>query len=245
MTVLILGGTAEARRLAQGCAERGIPALASLAGAVREMPDYPVPTRVGGFGGAAGFREVVSAEGITAVLDATHPFADRITARTAALCREDGLAHARLSRPEWQPGPGDDWHDAASPEAAAALIPAGATVFLAVGAKEIARFSGLAGRAAGVVARRAEPARGDFPFAGGRWIVGRGPFETGAETALLWELGITWLVARNAGGVAARAKLDAAWHLGLPVAMIRRPLEPQGVPILRTPEAALDWIEGR
>ena len=98
MKVLLLAGTAEARELAARLADAGIPALASLAGATRRPEPLPLPTRVGGFGGAEGFRAVLRDEGITAVIDATHPFAARITARTARICAEDGLPCLHLIR---------------------------------------------------------------------------------------------------------------------------------------------------
>jgi precorrin-6A/cobalt-precorrin-6A reductase len=48
MRLLLLAGTSDARRLAERLAAAGIPALASLAGAVREPLRLAVPTRVGG-----------------------------------------------------------------------------------------------------------------------------------------------------------------------------------------------------
>lgn len=243
MTLLLLGGTAEARRIAASLAGRH-PVLASLAGAVREIGDYPVPTRTGGFGGAEGFLATLEHQGITAVLDATHPFAARITDRSARLCRDRGVPYARLSRPEWSPGAGDIWHTVAKAEEAAALTPTGARVFLATGAQEVGRYTALDGRTE-VFCRRAESIDQPFPFSSGRWIVGRGPFDPDEETALFQLLAIDWIIAKNAGGNGARAKLDAARALGLPVAMIARPPDPEGVPILRSVEEALTWVRDR
>ncbi|WP_136635204.1 cobalt-precorrin-6A reductase [Pseudooceanicola onchidii] len=244
MTLLLLAGTAEARQIAAQLAEAGLPVLASRAGAVREVADYPVPTRTGGFGGAEGFLTTLRDHQITAVLDATHPFAAKITERTARLCAKADLPYARLSRPEWTAGPGDEWHDVATPEEAARQIPQGSRVFLATGAQEVARYAALDGRAA-VFVRRAEATGAEFPFARGRWIVGRGPFDVDADRALFQLLGIDWIITKNAGGAASRAKLDAARELHLPVVMIARPPEPKGMPILRTTQAAVDWATAR
>ena len=244
MTLLLLAGTAEARQIAAALAAAQMQVLASLAGAVTETPDYPVPTRIGGFGGEAGFLDVIKAEGISAVLDATHPFAARITERTARLCSDRGLPYARVSRPAWTPQQGDDWRDAATPEQAVRLVPNGARVFLATGAQEIVRYQRLDGRAE-VFCRRAEDTGAPFPFRKGRWIIGRGPFDRAADSALFQLLGIDWIVTKNAGGQGARAKLDAARELNIPVIMIRRPPEPEGVPILTSVEEAIAWAEAQ
>ncbi|GGE28733.1 precorrin-6A reductase [Primorskyibacter flagellatus] len=244
MTLLLLSGTGEAHALARALAAQGTPVLASLAGALRSGADYPVPLRTGGFGGAEGFIAALAGHGITAVLDATHPFATRITIRTARLCRERGLPYARLSRPAWQAGPGDRWHTAVTAEEAAALVPDGATVLLATGIGTLDRYAGLAGRTR-VHCRRIDPDDRPFPFAGGSWLTGRGPFDLASETALFRRLGITWIVTKNAGGQGARPKLDAARALGLDVAMIARPPDPEGCTVLRTVPEALDWVAAR
>lgn len=240
MTLMLLAGTADARAIAAQLADHGLPVLASLAGAVRDVPEYPVPTRTGGFGGEDGFRAEVDAHGITAILDATHPFAARITDRTARLCREMGLPYARMSRPTWEPVPDDDWQTVASPEEAARRIPSGARVFLATGANDIGRYADLDGRAE-VFCRRAEDTGAAFPFAKGRWIVGRGPFAYDDDLALLNLLGIDHVITKNSGGAATRAKLDAARDLRLPVIMIARPSDSAGVPILTSVADAVAW----
>lgn len=239
MTLLLLAGTAEARQIA---GRLNGPVLASLSGAVQDVAGYPVPTRTGGFGGDAGFADVLDREGITTVLDATHPFAARITDRTARICHERALPYLRLSRPAWTAAPGDDWQIVATPEEAAHKVVNGARVFLATGAQEVGRYAALDGRAE-VFCRRVEDNGAPFPFAKGRWIIGRGPFDVGAETALFRLLGVEVIVTKNAGGTASRAKLDAARTLGLPVIMIARPPEPEGAQVVDNVEAALDWVK--
>ena len=174
--ILLLAGTAEARAIAAGLAAAAVPALASLSGATREPRPLPVRTRRGGFGGAEGFRAVVRDAGITRVIDATHPFAQRITDRTARLCAEDGLPYLQVLRPPWLPGPGDRWTAIAAEEEAAGIVQPGATVFLATGRQGLEQFAGLAG--CEVICRQIDPPEGPFPFAGGRFLTGRppGPF---------------------------------------------------------------------
>lgn len=241
--VLVLAGTAEARVI---CAELAqlprVQALASLAGATRDPVALGVPTRVGGFGGADAFADFLQSEAIDVVIDATHPFAEVMPARAAAVCGQLGLGHLRVLRPPWRPGPRDRWVPVARAEAVAAVVPRNARVLLATGPARLARFAGLAGRA--VLCRRMEPTGASFPWAGGAWIVGRPPFTVEAETALLVRHGIDWLVTKNSGGVAGAAKLTAARRLGLSVAMIDRPRWVEEVRRVETAAAAIAWVQG-
>ncbi|MBI1418233.1 MAG: cobalt-precorrin-6A reductase [Limimaricola sp.] len=241
MKVLLLAGTAEARAVAAALAVRDIAVIASLAGATRSPATLPVPTRIGGFGGQAGFEAFLDTEKIDAVLDATHPFAARITARTAMVCAARGLPCAHLIRPASTPGKGDDWTMVTQEEDVAAQIPASATVFLATGRQSLPRFAALAGHR--VILRVVDPPRTPFPFPGGEFLIARPPFTAESERHLFNALGIDVVVAKNAGGAEGRAKLDAARALRLPVVMIRRPAPPDGT-ILTSVNDALDWLAG-
>ncbi len=234
MRVLVLAGTAEARAF---CARAPCDVLASLAGAVRRPLSQGVPTRVGGFGGEEGFLALLHAEGIGAVVDATHPFAARITARTAAVCAREGVPYLRLERPGWTAGPGDRWTWVDDATGAVNAIPAGAAVFLATGRQSVTEFAGLQGP---VWCRVIDPPEVAFPLARGGWVVGRPPFGMVEEVALFRRLGVAWIVAKDSGAAEAEGKLAAARELGLPVAMIRRPA-PVG-PRVETVDAALDWV---
>lgn len=240
MTLLLLGGTGEARALGRNLVEAGRPAVVSLAGAVRCPTPQPLATRIGGFAGDAGFRAYIAEAGIRAVLDATHPFAARITARTARVCAELGLPYALLRRPGWQACAGDNWTFLADESAAAAHIPPGDHAFLATGRQSLPRYANMEGRL--MTLRVVDPPKLPFPYPGGRFLVGRPPFSQAEEEALFRDLQIDWLVAKNAGGAASRSKLDAARALGLPVLLIARPKAPIGVPVLRSVEEAMSWI---
>ncbi|MCA8878731.1 MAG: cobalt-precorrin-6A reductase [Rhodobacteraceae bacterium] len=241
MRLLLLAGTSDARAVAEGLATRaGLSAIASLAGATRAPGDLPIPSRTGGFGGDDAFADWLRAHGIGAVIDATHPFAHRISSRTARICAALDLPHLHLLRPPWRPGPGDIWHEVADEAAAASLIPPGSTVFLATGRQTLDRFAGL--RDCRVICRQIDPPDGPFPFPGGEFLVGRPPFSENDEAALFRRLAVDWLVVKNAGGMASRTKLDAARRLGLPVAVIARPSQPE---CLTVPDAtsALLWVD--
>lgn len=237
MTLLLLGGTGEAREIAAHL--RRQDAVISLAGATRNPQAQPLPTRVGGFGGAAGFRRYLEGAGITAVLDATHPFAARITARTALICGEMGVPFMQFLRPPWTPEPDDNWVGIETEAEAAAYIPRGSTVFLGTGRQTLAQFANLAG--CEVICRQIDPPQQPFPFPGGRFLVGRPPFSVEDEEALFRDLGVDYLVVKNAGGAPSRTKLTAARNLRIPVLMLARP--PQGDwPVVDTIEDALEWV---
>ncbi|WP_272001635.1 cobalt-precorrin-6A reductase [Roseovarius sp. ZX-A-9] len=239
MTLLLLAGTSEAKELAQALARHGVTAIASLAGATRAPRDLALPTRHGGFGGDAGFAAYLETEKITAVVDATHPFAARITDRTARICAARGLPYCLLLRPGWHPEPGDRWTNIDREEDAAKHIAEDESVFLATGRQTLAQFANLAPRR--VWCRQIDPPQEEFPFENGQFLVGRPPFSVEDEIALFTRLGVDWLVVKNAGGAASRTKLTAARALGIPVLMLRRPAPPDA-PRVSTVSQALDWV---
>ena len=240
MSILLLAGTAEAKRIAWGLADSGLNVLASLAGATRDPEPLPVPTRIGGFGGEAGFKAYLDDSGVTAVVDATHPFATRITDRTARVCAELQLPYLQVLRPAWQPDKADRWIMIDTPQQAAAHIPQNDCVFLATGRQTIAQFANLEGRR--ILVRVIDPPSEPFPFEGGEFVIGRPPFPVAREKALFEAMGVEWLIVKNAGGQGGRAKLDAARALGLPVLMINRQAVPDGVQV-DTAEAAVAWAK--
>lgn len=242
MSLLLLAGTGEAKRIAWGLTDSGVKVIASLAGATRHPEPLPVPTRVGGFGGEEGFRTFLAQERITAVLDATHPFADAISERTARVCNELGLRYAQVVRPEWAPAHGDHWINVSAPQDAAAYIPADATVFLATGRQTLTEYANLEGRR--VLARMVDPPTAPFPFEGGEFIIGRPPFPQKREEDLFKALGVTHLVVKNAGGQGGRAKLDAARALGITVVMLDRPPTVGGTQLAGVQDA-LAWVSGQ
>jgi precorrin-6A/cobalt-precorrin-6A reductase len=238
--ILILGGTSEASSLARLLAARpDIPALMSLAGATRSPAVPPVPHRVGGFGGADGHAAFLADNGTEAVVDATHPFARRISAHAAAACRLTATPLLVLRRPPWRALPGDRWTEVADArEAAAALGPEPRRVFLTVGRLELPAF--LPTPHACLV-RTIDPPE-TLPE-GARLILARGPFAEADERRLLEEERIDVLVTKNSGGAATYPKIAAARTLGLPVVLIRPP-EGVGGESVETAEEALRWIEG-
>ena len=240
MRLLLLAGTTEARQLAAALAnEPRVRVTASLAGATRTPRPLGVITRIGGFGGEEGFVSYLKRESIDAVLDATHPFATAISHRSWALCRKLNVPYMQFLRPAWMPAPGDRWTFLNSEEDAARFIPEGSRVFVATGRQTLRRYENMEGRQ--MICRQIDPPSGPFPLKSGYFLMGRPPFSVQSEVQLFTRLKIDWLIVKNAGGAASRSKLEAARQLNMPVAMIRRPLQPEGAK-LETIAAALGWV---
>lgn len=240
-TLLLLAGTQEAREIAQALAKRRRwRVLASLAGVTERPAELPCDMRRGGFGGADGMVEALKWDNVRAVIDATHPFADRISANAAAACAELGLPRIVVRRPEWRPERGDDWRPMPGLRAAADALPLFARAFLAVGRQSLGPFAHR--KDVWFLARAIDPQPGGFPLPRGDWTLGKPPFPLMHEVTLMRDYRITHLVAKNSGGEAGAAKLRAARELGIPVLMVERPAPPRGE-LAETPADALAWLD--
>jgi len=239
LRLLILGGTTEASALARLlAAETRVAPVLSLAGRTRNPVLPPIPHRIGGFGGAEGLARYLAEQHIEALVDATHPFATRITPNAVAAAEAARVPLLRLERPGWVPGPGDDWQPASSMDAAAqALGAAPRRVFLTIGRQDLIPFRDRAAQHAYLIRSVDAPEAALLPPSA-EVITARGPFAEEAERALLTKTGIDVLVTKNAGG--SDAKLAAARSLGLPVIMVERPPAAGGDRV-ETAEAALAW----
>ncbi|MBH0237891.1 cobalt-precorrin-6A reductase [Methylobrevis albus] len=221
--ILLLGGTAEADAIARDLSGRpGIAALISLAGRTAEPRPQALPTRVGGFGGADGLAAFLAAERIDLLVDATHPFAARISANAAAAAAATGVPLFRLARPAWQAEPGDRWTVVGDNAAAvAALGAAPRRVFLTIGRLGLADFA--AAPQHHYLVRSIDPPEGGVPLPDHRLLLARGPFDAGAEAALIAAERIDVLVTKNSGGPLTYGKIVAARRLGLPVVLVAPP----------------------
>jgi precorrin-6A/cobalt-precorrin-6A reductase len=238
--VLVLGGTAEARQLAAELAARpGYAVTSSLAGRVAEPARPAGELRVGRFGGVDGLVDWLRAHRIDVLVDATHPFAARMSRHAAAAAARLELPLLALRRPGWTAGPGDRWHRVPDAVAAARLLPGlGERVFLATGRGDLDVFARLD---LWFLLRAVDPPPPPLP-ARRAVVLDRGPFSVDAERALLNRHRIEVLVARDSGGTGAAAKLQAARELALPVVLIDRPPPPPDVPTAATVPAALSWL---
>lgn len=240
--VLLLGGTSEASALARALAAAGVDAVFSYAGRTESPVAQPLPTRIGGFGGVEGLITYLRAEGITHLVDATHPFAAGMSRNAIAASEATGVPLLAFERAPWQAGPGDDWRSVHDIEGAVAVLPeAPARVFLAIGKQTLAPFAEKPQHH--YLLRLVDRPEAALPLPDAEAVIARGPFSEADDLALLTDHRIGWIVAKNSGGSGAEAKLLAARKLRLPVVMIERPTLP-GRAVARTVEEVMGWLGG-
>jgi precorrin-6A/cobalt-precorrin-6A reductase len=237
MRVLLLGGTSEARTLAARL-HPGFDVISSLAGRVPD-PALPVgEVRIGGFGGVDGMRRWMVDAKVSAVVDATHPFAATITATAANVCANLQIPHLVLARPAWRPG--DAIVVGSDIDAAKAVQHNGfSRVFLTTGRSGVEVFTDVDAwfliRAVTAPDPQTLPRRHEL-------LLSRGPYRYSDERALLAEHRIDCLVTKNSGGEMTRPKLDAAAALDVPVVMVDRPALPDGLTTVSTVDDAVAWL---
>lgn len=209
-------------------------------GRVERPKPQPVAVRIGGFGGVRGLADWMQAGGVTHLVDATHPFAARMSANAAAAAALTGVPLAALTRPAWAPVAGDRWTRVPDMAGAVAALDGPARrVMLAIGRMHLAEFGAQPQHE--YLLRLVDPPAEPPPLPRHRVVVDRGPFSEAGDRALMAEAGIELVVAKNAGGTGSVAKIAAARALGLSVVMIDRPAMP---PRLEWPdvEAVRGWI---
>lgn len=239
--ILLLGGTAEARELAVLLQAEGVRFVSSLAGRVAQ-PRLPVgAVQIGGFGGVPGLRSYLAEQRVTAVIDATHPFAEGMSRNAAAACAADGIPLLRLERPGWSSAPGaDTWHWVADHDEAAALAASlGERPFLTVGRQALDQFVGPLGRHH-AVARVVDSPSVVLP-ASWTLILSRGPYTVESERAVFDEHHVDVLVTKDSGGTHTWAKMQVAAESATPVVIVRRTASAPDARTVSDPRAARDW----
>lgn len=238
--VLVLGGTGEARELAELAVAAGVDVVSSLAGRVRR-PRLPVgAVRTGGFGGVTGLADYLRAEQISCVIDATHPFAATMTEHAVDACAATSTPLLRLRRAVWSPGPDDHWHRVSDMVAAAEHVArCGGRIFVTTGRQDVGVFA--TNRDAWFLVRVVDPPTAPLP-ANSDVLFARGPYRYDDEAELMRANRITVLVTKNSGGALTRAKLDAARDLGVEVVMVDRPVEPTGLSCVDDAASAMEWV---
>ena len=240
--ILVLGGTSEARELADLMDSAGLDVVTSLAGRVNRPRLPRGQVRIGGFGGPAGLADWLTGNRASAIIDATHPFAERISASAVQAGAETGVPLLRLHRRPWTPQEGDQWIRVPSMEAAAAVVRERfRRPMLTIGRQGLGAFAG--DTRGSYLIRCVEPPEGPLPH---RYllVLDRGPFALDSERTLMGRHKIDVLVTKNSGGEATEAKLEAARELHIPVVLIDRPAAPE-VETVHTVEEAARWLVDR
>lgn len=226
--ILILGGTSEARQLAARLAQApDLDVTMSLAGRTASPIAQPVPTRIGGFGGNEGLAEYLREQRVAVLVDATHPFAARISANARHAAEAAGVPLVTLRRPPWAKAEDDRWtvvEDVDAAVAALGVVPR--RVFLTIGRQEAGAFEGAPQHA--YLVRSVDPVEPPLTVPDVTCLLARGPFGEAEELALLEQHRIDVIVAKNSGGEATYGKIAAARRRGIEVVMVERPQEHHG-----------------
>jgi precorrin-6A/cobalt-precorrin-6A reductase len=241
--LLILGGTSEARLLAQeALAAHGqsLDVITSWAGRTGRAPDVAGLTRVGGFGGTAGLVDYIKTETIDMVIDATHPFAETISDHAYDACVIAEVPRLLLVRPPWRMPPDAKWVDVEDMAAAAEAIAQFARrAFLSTGKQTIEAFTEVEN--VWLLVRLIDPPPEPLALTDYEITCGRPPFSLADEKSLMQTHNIDTLVSKSSGGEMP-AKIVAAVEMQLPIVLVAPPPPPPGNRATSIADA-LAWIK--
>ncbi len=261
--ILILGGTSEASELvALLSGKPDIQITLSLAGRTKSPVLPQVNHRIGGFGGILGLTDYIKAEKITALICATHPFAQKMPFNAMEAAKIADIPLLFILRPQWQPQAGDNWLEVDSHSQAILSCGVQSTstgsqqyapdpaqpdgsqdnslnIFLTVGRLELAHYAASSQKYNYVI--RSIDEIEDKPVKKAVYITARPPFTVKNEEELLKKYNIDYIITKNSGGAATAAKLAACRKLKIPVIMIRRPQRPDWLHV-QSGQEAMEWI---
>lgn len=216
MRILLLGGVAESLRVAR---ELGPQHVYSLAGIGRIPTDLRCSVRVGGYGGPEGLAAYIRAERISLLIDATHPYAARMSHNAAMAGRLAGVPCWALRRPGWQPQAGDDWREVKDFTALTAALRGFHRPFFTLGREPLAHLDEIPTDQHWTL-RCLDPHPGNVRC---EVIGARGPFHLDDERQLFERGRFDVLISKNSGSGATEPKLQVARERQLPVLMLARP----------------------
>ena len=225
--ILILGGTREAIEIAFDLEQiENTTVVTSLAGVTRSprLPNGKV--RYGGFGGKDGLFDYLIRKTVTLVIDATHPFAEKITKNADEASTRANVPCLHFSRKPWEKTAQDKWYEVKNSKVAASTLTQKdfervKNVFLTIGRQDVNCFYSINTKQFFV--RSIEPVKELGCFENMKWIQGRGPFAFQDEYTFFKEHSIDCLVAKNSGGYASHPKIDVARFIGVPVVLVQQP----------------------
>lgn len=235
--ILVLGGTREARQLADHLYNNGKDVIESLAGATQALESRNHVVRTGGFGGVSGLVYYIRRENVSCIIDATHPYASQIGWNAAKAATETNIPIIRYERPAWVKPYDGVWFSVPSIEESAQALPKDARVFLSVGGQSLAPFAAC--QDVWFLYRSIDPAKISLA---GYELNERPPFTVEHETSLMEQYKISHLVTKNSGGSATYSKIIAATNLKIPIIVIERPVRPV-LEIASTSDQVFDWIK--
>jgi len=231
--LLVFGGTTEGRELL----ESGIPAIYSVVtdcGARCAEKLDNVRTIVGRME-AIDMTKFIKEEGVTCVVDATHPYAVEASRNIKRACSVNRTPLLRLLRESVGPVDGADVRTVSSCEEASGLIEGiEGNVLLTVGSKELDKFTNVSGFRKRLFARvlplpEVVSRCFELGFDAGHIVAMQGPFSEEMNEALIRMTNASAIVTKDGGDAGGtREKLKAAAKTGAVVVMVKRQDEDEG-----------------
>ena len=245
--ILIFGGTTEGRLLAEYCHQQEIEAYVSVVSGYGAdlLPESEYLHVLSGRMAGDAMEGFMKRASIRAVFDATHPYAAEATRNIKEACGRAGVSYLRVTRESAaaeNPG-GDSGKGPAAAfasqvvyvhsveEAVCYLKDREGDILVTTGSKELAAYTALPGYEERLYVRvlpscAAISACEDVGIRGKRIIAMQGPFSEEMNRAMMRQLGVRYLVTKEAGTAGGvLEKLSAAEALSVTAVVIGRPLE--------------------
>ena len=230
--ILIFSGTTEGRELAEWLGSEGIMVHVRVAteyGAVVMEPSANIDVRVGSCGGADGIADVIRDLDISIVVDATHPYALNITKHIVEACGRTGAEYIRLKRPDSEEDTEGVIRFDSLEEAVEYLKGTEGRILASTGSNELSMYTRIPDYTERVVARVLSTAESvqkcaALGFEGRNLICAQGPFSEEMNTAMLRQVGASFMVTKDSGDAGGFSeKVRAARKAGATLVVINRP----------------------
>lgn len=233
-SVAVFGGTAEGRLLAEALRDTGLElhiCVATDYGA-RLLPSCPNLHVHTGRLAEEEMEAFLRETGATLCLDATHPYAEAVTANLQEACERLGLEYIRIYRREENSVTGAGvWHVDSPEEAARFLNTASGNVLITTGSKDLEAYTAIDGYQERCFARVLPSPEvmakcSDLGFSGKHLICMQGPFGEELNYWMIKHTNASWLVTKSSGKKGGfTEKWEAARRAGAGLVVIGRPKE--------------------
>ena len=256
--ILVLAGTSEARMLIQHLAQKNIPhqgTVVSEYGAVLLKSVKLKSVKEGEAGihqgslDEDGLTAYLKDQGITLVVDATHPYAVQASQTAMAAAKKVGVPYLRWEREQEEIPRHPQIHEVDTLKEAACWFVPGQRVFSTLGSRQVGRLAQLAGEKQAYLLARVLPVRASLEAceaAGLRpeqIIAMKGPFSKALNRAMFADTKAQLVLTKESGEAGGfQEKIEVALELDMEVVVLRRPrlAYPQ---VLHTLEEVLAYIK--
>ncbi|EIT86467.1 precorrin-6x reductase [Fictibacillus macauensis ZFHKF-1] len=230
--ILFLAGTSDARELAIQVKQAGFPLLATVVteNAAIELNNQHIDVHVGRLNQAE-MGEMIEQHRITAIIDASHPFAEEASKNAIAGAKDKGISYIRYERDTQTYEHPHLWGVSTYEEAAQKALEMGGVVMLTTGSKTLQTFTDrLLHQPDVTLIARMLPRKDNMEkcealgFPQKNIVAIQGPFTKAFNQALFQQFNVNVMVTKESGKQGAvDEKVEAALDMGITVIMIQRP----------------------